>query len=289
MTINENMTYEEIKAEIEEAHKKIEDIDTLENIYRNIDIPFEIIIALYSDEKYSFPIALFVACNLNTPPAILGEMICDVNTDLHIRNCILMNSNIPSEIIELFEEFDHDIGIRWILSQNPNTPKRMLQKYLNDEDQDIAENAQINLDNNHTPYKELLYMIHEKYSEAESLIDLQMEFMNMEIDLEILEQLYEEDTDAARFFLASCNSTPSEILEKIINDPEVEFFIKTFALDNINTGSSILAQFGEYDDLDIKTVLSQHPNTPRSILEKYLDDEDQGIAESARNNLNQGE
>ena len=179
---------------------------------------------------------------------------------------------------------DIDVNVRYSAVMNRDTPRRLLERLLDDEVNWISEVAQARLATRYVTLIDLSDSPHWATRDAVAL--------NPNCPLEILIGLCRDEDYTVRSNAAQNKQIPATVLEQLSHD--VNPFVRLVVAHHPNSPDTALARlstdFGATDrsgddvSMLIRYRVAQHPNTPQTILEKLRQDEDSGVSKAAQEN-----
>ncbi|QOP40556.1 hypothetical protein [Sulfurimonas marina] len=202
------------------------------------------------------------------------------------------------EAISDLEPIKFHPKIKVILATHPNTPKKVLKRFLKEGDDEVLEVIYSNVNLDKMIAKSLideadiakkiaanialddeLFRLLENYSDQlaknttlteemqQSLFDMSEESVdenlvqNSSVKGELLEELYQKSAHLQRYILEN-NSTPKEILESAFEDVNNHLSLAK----NISTPQEILTKLYELGDAEVLLELAKNENTPVELL-----------------------
>lgn len=213
----------------------------------------------------------------------------------------LISQTKNEELLEAISELEpikFHPKIKVILATHPNTPKKVLKRFLKEGDDEVLEVIYSNVNLDKMIAKSLidesdiakkiaanialddeLFSLLENYSDQlaknttlseemqQTLFDLSEESVdenlaqNSNLKGELLEELYQKSSHLQRCILEN-NSTPKEILEKAFEDGENHLSLAK----NSSTPQEILTKLYELGDSEVLLELAKNENTPVELL-----------------------
>jgi hypothetical protein len=194
-----------------------------------------------------------VAKHQNTPPEVLLKL--SQSDDVSIRQAVAINPSVPISILEKLAN-DDSYKVRWKVAENPSTPINLLFKQL------ARDTKVINAIANQMSSK-----VSGTNIDAETIIDILGEYCSNPVEI-ILQALASRGGYFARLFLASRFDLPADLLAQLAQTNDLRL-LKTIA-GNPNTPTDTLEKLINDDSAEIREKVFQNSGFSEEMVIRIL-------------------